>query len=571
MSEKHKYITKQECIDALQDVLSDDDTTKKYYKKNKPDSYPSTTVISRRLGKWSDALELLGFQSNNKTYTKEIIVQKLEDASRALDKFNSSTYQKFCKDNSEYPSYQTVIKYFDGWSGAMSELDEESSSSEWTKQDVKNKLQEFYTDTSETTVSSYRDWSKERDTPSVTTIRNRFNGNWVQAVNKAGLPTSSKQASHSVWSKLDIINALQKFGNNDEFKNTYGGYKKFAGNHDVPSGRTIKTRFESWNEARDEAGIDSPTRDSTRTFSNEDILNILRLASEEQDYLSLERYKQMNKPNDWPCSQTIVNRFNGWKNALEQLGISTPYDSNYQENECIAAIQEISKKTDKSTISQVEYNSLKEEEHPSLQTIEESVFNSWNEAIEKAGINPNRAIRYETHSESDCIRAVKYVYQKLDPPPSMKEYRQKKKNNHPSRNYLKNHIGSWDEVLDKADIVSSLLQDDSKTSEYGSNWARKRFERVRKDDFECSICGLNSEESYNRYNMALHVHHIIKIQNFKTPEIGNHLSNLVTLCVKHHSKLENQKLSTQLRKLNREHIVVEKHQNSDIEDVDVEL
>lgn len=66
---------------------------------------------------------------------------------------------------------------------------------------------------------------------------------------------------------------------------------------------------------------------------------------------------------------------------------------------------------------------------------------------------------------------------------------------------------------------------------YGSNWKKKRKERLKFDDYTCQSCGLEGDES-------LHVHHHQPLNSFKEPEKANYLFNLITLCNSCHASLE---------------------------------
>lgn len=67
---------------------------------------------------------------------------------------------------------------------------------------------------------------------------------------------------------------------------------------------------------------------------------------------------------------------------------------------------------------------------------------------------------------------------------------------------------------------------------YGSNWNRKRNERLSFDSYKCQSCG--GEDNLN-------VHHHQPIRTFEKPEDGNFLFNLITLCRNCHQKLESKR------------------------------
>ncbi len=66
----------------------------------------------------------------------------------------------------------------------------------------------------------------------------------------------------------------------------------------------------------------------------------------------------------------------------------------------------------------------------------------------------------------------------------------------------------------------------------GTNWRPMRRKTLDRDNHMCRLCGKQT---------GLAVHHLIPIRFFATPEQGNELSNLVTLCRACHSKAEPKK------------------------------
>lgn len=69
---------------------------------------------------------------------------------------------------------------------------------------------------------------------------------------------------------------------------------------------------------------------------------------------------------------------------------------------------------------------------------------------------------------------------------------------------------------------------------YGENWPEQREKALERDDYECVICGRGEAD----LGQEPDVHHIIPIREFDNPAEANYLSNLVTLCKKHHLQVE---------------------------------
>lgn len=82
----------------------------------------------------------------------------------------------------------------------------------------------------------------------------------------------------------------------------------------------------------------------------------------------------------------------------------------------------------------------------------------------------------------------------------------------------------------------------SDTIRYGSNWEEQREKAIRRDGFECVVCGLPRRESYELYGADLNVHHKTELVKFESTEKANKLDNLETLCHECHPKREHGKI-----------------------------
>ena len=79
---------------------------------------------------------------------------------------------------------------------------------------------------------------------------------------------------------------------------------------------------------------------------------------------------------------------------------------------------------------------------------------------------------------------------------------------------------------------------------YGPNWEGARDDVLSRDGRECLNCGMTQSEHFDEYERALNVHHIKPAFTFVDDEgifdyeRANKPSNLITLCVSCHMKLE---------------------------------
>lgn len=72
----------------------------------------------------------------------------------------------------------------------------------------------------------------------------------------------------------------------------------------------------------------------------------------------------------------------------------------------------------------------------------------------------------------------------------------------------------------------------------GQTWPKQRRRARTRDGNECFLCGLNRENHYGIFGMDLHVHHVTPFRNFDDSAEANRLSNLLTLCIYCHYRLE---------------------------------
>jgi len=68
----------------------------------------------------------------------------------------------------------------------------------------------------------------------------------------------------------------------------------------------------------------------------------------------------------------------------------------------------------------------------------------------------------------------------------------------------------------------------------GENWQEIREKALERDDYICQDCGLTNQESLEKYDTTLQVHHIIPYSETQ----NNSLDNLVSLCVSCHMRRE---------------------------------
>lgn len=83
------------------------------------------------------------------------------------------------------------------------------------------------------------------------------------------------------------------------------------------------------------------------------------------------------------------------------------------------------------------------------------------------------------------------------------------------------------------------------TDQYGVEWIEAREKALYRDDYLCTDCEMSNKVHNNTYNKNLEVHHIVPVRTFKDYTAAHELTNLRTLCVPCHRRIE-----TELRNKN---------------------
>lgn len=91
----------------------------------------------------------------------------------------------------------------------------------------------------------------------------------------------------------------------------------------------------------------------------------------------------------------------------------------------------------------------------------------------------------------------------------------------------------------KQDLINAIKQGDVKRFYKSREWRRKRWQILRRDNYECQKC-----KKEGRYHKAETVHHIKHLKD--CPELALVDSNLVSLCFNCHNEEHPEKLASQV-------------------------
>lgn len=74
---------------------------------------------------------------------------------------------------------------------------------------------------------------------------------------------------------------------------------------------------------------------------------------------------------------------------------------------------------------------------------------------------------------------------------------------------------------------------------YGLSWPEQSSKALERDNHTCQLCGRSNEESLQKWDERLTVHHIKRFYDFAAHDVANELPNLLSVCKTCHSRLEN--------------------------------
>jgi hypothetical protein len=363
--------------------------------------------------------------------------------------------------------------------------------------------------------------------------------------------------------------------------------------------KTYNDRFGSWNNAKKAAGLDIRNPGENRSkpgrdpIPEKDLLGELnRLAEDLGDTPGI---RDMDASGEY-CSEVYERRFGSWNNALREAGLRPKVKMGWSEEELIENLQRIAEE-----LGRTPHRNEIRNHGPVSSMPYRRVFESWNDAVEQAGLEKN--VTYGI-SEYDLLSELNRLAEDLDRSPTRQEMT---KIGRYSGGIYWEKFGSWNEALRKAGLNVNKLNEVSKkellseiqriadklekvptrddlldNTQYsihwyqknfqsldkafreaipdrygrklldifqnshlpeGDNWEMQREKALKRDGFQCLRCGLTREKHKETTNFDLHVHHrrprkwYYKKPN-KDIEDANQLSNLITLCSSCHKKLE---------------------------------
>lgn len=148
-----------------------------------------------------------------------------------------------------------------------------------------------------------------------------------------------------------------------------------------PSMSPYRSRFESWAEAKREAGLGVHGRGETR-YSDEELLEQLRELAEGLGREPL--ISDVKEADDLPSFQTYIKRFGSWIDAKRKAGVKrgVPHQQRYSDEELLDVLRQLKAELGRKPRVQDLRN---RDDYPADNTYRRR-FGSWPEAKKKAGV-----------------------------------------------------------------------------------------------------------------------------------------------------------------------------------------
>ncbi|WP_337653229.1 homing endonuclease associated repeat-containing protein [Halomontanus rarus] len=160
-------------------------------------------------------------------------------------------------------------------------------------------------------------------------------------------------------------------------------------------------------------------------------------------------------------------------------------------------------------------------------------FGTWNNALRAAGYEPNHI---NNISKSELLDELKRLAERIGSAPSQNlMMREGKFSPGPYESTFESWNDALREAgLEPLHLVNESCG--VYPEYYGANWPKERKNAIERDNKECRACGTSREEHRDEYGRDLDVHHIKPVTEFEQLIDAHYLENLITLCWSCHRK-----------------------------------
>ena len=256
----------------------------------------------------------------------------------------------------------------------------------YTEKELLNHLQEVSEELGQT--PTMEDITGAGDRPSTGTYQRRF-GTRTNALEEAGL--TPRNVHRTDEALLDDLRALaDELGRTPVSKDTDDVEY-------VASYVTYASRFGKWNNALREAGLEPAKKQPTGKFSEEELLTHIKELGDELGRAPTG--DEMDEADGRPTTGTYRRAFESWTSAVREAGFKPVRKRasqgeksfggiKYSRDELVNHLQELADELGRTPIGA---DMQEADDRPSIKPFRRA-FGSWTNAVEEAGLEPNRPV-----------------------------------------------------------------------------------------------------------------------------------------------------------------------------------
>lgn len=376
-------VARTTCLNALQTATDrlGHPPSKREYHAVRPADAPLSTDICQHFTDWEAALHAADLAppapATSHTYTPQDCVTALHTVAAELNA-PPTRFAYRAHRPADAPSAATIHRRFESWETALRAADLPCPA-DTTADDADmpsrttclTALQQVADELGHPPNRHEYQAQRDADAPSATHITTMFTS-WAAACSAAELihqPTRT-------YSRRDCLAALQTVAEKLGRSPTQRDYQTHRP-VDTPSATTIQATCESWNAAKQAAGLTQHTHQDV-TYTRADCLAALtQVADELGESPSVTAYNDA-RPADAPSAATIQTRFESWNAAKLAAGLEIGTVAEYSRHECQTAL-EMAATVLGFVPPMAEYDAIRPADAPSAATIRQT-FGSWDAA-----------------------------------------------------------------------------------------------------------------------------------------------------------------------------------------------
>jgi hypothetical protein len=221
---------------------------------------------------------------------------------------------------------------------------------------------------------------------------------------------------------------------------------------DAPPLSRFEAVFGSWNQAKEQAGLETFRKEGRgEPYTDEQLLDLLR--KRDQEIEGSVSIQDINNAEGYPSAVTYQRRFGSWNEAKQKAGLETVAVDDprpeYTDEELLALLKEVAENLDRPlTIRDIE----EIDDFPDHATFERR-FGSWNQAKQKAGLKTlgkGKGSRSPSYSEEELLQTLRDLADKVGEPVTERDLA--KVPNFPGYMTYIRRFGSWTNAKKKAGI-----------------------------------------------------------------------------------------------------------------------